>query len=80
MTIIRPWDNPWYTSNLRCLRRRRDRLYKRAKYNRTIQTWELYKVARNNYVRELNPPKIILNRGKSTKLTIFLHLGLGGRP
>ena len=36
MTIIRPWDNPWYTSKLR---RRRDRLYKRAKNNRTIQTW-----------------------------------------
>ena len=46
-----------YTFVLQGGRRRRDRLYKRAKKPRTIQTWELYKVARNNYVRELKSAK-----------------------
>ena len=71
MTIIRPWDNPWYTSKLRCLRRRRDRLYKRAKNNRTIQTWELYKVARNNYVHELKSAKDLFERRQVDKINNF---------
>ena len=71
MTIIRPWDNPWYTSKLRCLRRRRDRIYKRAKNNRTIQTWELYKVARNNYVRELKSAKDHFEQRQIDKINNF---------
>ena len=71
MTIIRPWDNPWYTSKLRCLRRRRDRLYKRAKNNRTIQTWELYKVARNNYVHELKSAKDHFEQRQVDKINNF---------
>ena len=31
MTIVRPWHNPWYSSKLFCLQRRRDRLDKQAK-------------------------------------------------
>ena len=55
--VKRPWDNPWYTSELRRLRRRRDRLFRRAKRSNSAETWHLFRASRNTYVHAIKIAK-----------------------
>ena len=46
---VRPNDKPWYNSNLRALRRRKDRLHTKATERDTAESWANYRHARNIY-------------------------------
>ena len=46
---VRTKDKPWYTSRLRTLKRKKDRLHNVAKNNKTSHSWDRYKEARNDY-------------------------------
>ena len=50
---IRPDDLPWYNSNLRKLKRKKDRLHNMAKRSNSPQSWHLFREARNKYISEL---------------------------
>ena len=68
---IRPWDNPWYTTELRRLRRRSDRLYKKAKRTAAFTAWELYHQARNLYVKEIKQAKLNYEQRQIDKINNF---------
>ena len=55
--VIRPDDKPWFTENLRRLRRVKERNHSKAKKCNTPQNWELYRTSRNTYINELNSAK-----------------------
>ena len=70
-TILkRPWDKPWYTSELRRLRRKRDRLFHRAKCNNLAETWQLFRSARNTYVHAIKTAKETYKQRQINKLNI----------
>lgn len=50
---IRPWDKPWYSNNLRRLRRQRDRAHRTAKRSSSPADWQRYRQLRNQYVHSL---------------------------
>ena len=55
--IVRIHDKPWYNNILRQLRRRKDRLFKKAKCLDNVQAWERYKNARNEYFNTISAAK-----------------------
>ena len=70
MVLIRPKDNPWYTAELRRLRRRRDRLFKRMKDIGTPEAWDSFKLVRNSYVQELKNAKMQYEQRQINKINI----------
>ena len=52
--LIRPKDSPWYTSDLRKMKRKVIRYYHNAKTKMNSYHWEKYKQLRNDYQRRLN--------------------------
>ena len=68
---IRLWDNPWHTTELRRLRRRRDRLHKKAKRTATFTAWELYRQDRNLYVKEIKQAKLSYEQRQMDKINNF---------
>ena len=57
VVTIRPHDKPWYNNVLRALRRRRDRLFHKARSNNTFDSWQNYRECRSFYVSELKSAK-----------------------
>ena len=51
---IRPNDKPWYCNKLRALKRKRDRLFRKAKLSKLASDWVTYKRSRNEYAHELS--------------------------
>ena len=49
IVTIRQTDKPWYSSELRRLKRAKDRLFNNAKRNKTADAWEEYRHSRTNY-------------------------------
>ena len=52
--LVRPNDAPWYTSNLRLMKRKMLRLFQKFKSKKTTTSWEKYKTARNQYQYSLD--------------------------
>ena len=52
--LVRPNDSPWYNANLRLLKRKMLRLFHKFKSNKTANSWEKYKDARNHYQYSLD--------------------------
>jgi len=57
LATIRPQDKPWYTNTLRALKRRRDRLFSKAKTKNTLEAWTTYRQSRNEYVHSIKTAK-----------------------
>ena len=55
--MIRPRDLPWINSTIRRMIRKRNRLYKKYKNNRTLQNHEKFKQARNDVTSQLRKAK-----------------------
>ena len=53
MITVRPKDSPWYTTELRNMKRRLDRLHKKAKNSNNPEHWALFREVRNQYCRSL---------------------------
>ena len=68
VVTIRPHDKPWYNNVLRALRRRRDRLFHKARSNNTFDSWQNYRECRNFYVYELQSEKKEYEVRQSSKL------------
>ena len=51
---IRHNDKPWYCNKLRALKRKRDRLFRKAKLSKLASDWVTYKRSRNEYAHELS--------------------------
>ena len=60
--------NNWYSNVLRALRRRRDRLFHKARSNNTFDPWQNYRECRNFYVSELKSAKEEYEVRQSSKL------------
>ena len=54
VVTVRPQDSPWYTSELRYMKRLLNRYFKKYKKTKSSEDWETYKTARNNYQHELD--------------------------
>ena len=52
LVTIRPKEKPWYHSRLRNLKRKLERLHRKAKLTNVSTDWSIYRVACNNYCRE----------------------------
>jgi len=57
VATIRPQDKPWYNNTLRALKRRRDRLFTKAKTLNTPAAWDNYRQCRNTYVHSIQDAK-----------------------
>ena len=68
MVLIRPRDSPWYSNNLRVLKRQVDRLYKKAKRIKTVLSWDRYKRSRNQYQASLDEAEKQYQKGLSQSL------------
>ena len=68
MATIRPRDQPWYTNLLRSLKRRRDRLFSRAKSTNSPAAWANYRHCRNTYVHSIKEAKDQYNISQANKL------------
>ena len=55
---IRPRDKPWFTSELRKLKRLKDRLHKKAKNSQTIQDWVNFRTTRNQYNSKIREAEV----------------------
>ena len=52
LVTIRPNDNPWYSSELRCMKRKVDRLHSKAKKSsNNPEVWTRFRQLRNEYCR-----------------------------
>ena len=54
---VRPHDLPWMNGNIRKLMRKRNRLYKKYKTNKTRERFEAYKKVRNEVINLLRKSK-----------------------
>ena len=54
---IRPQDLPWINGTIRKLMRKRNRLYKKYKRNKTVENYESFKDIRNNVTSSLRKSK-----------------------
>ena len=68
VVTIRPHDKPWCNNVLRALRRRRDRLFHKARSNNTFDSWQNYRECCNFYVSELKSAKEEYETRQSSKL------------
>ncbi len=68
MATIRPQDQPWYNNLLRTLKRRRDRLFSKAKALNTPAAWANYRQCRNTYVHSINEAKTQYELSQTDKL------------
>ena len=57
VVTIRPHDKPWYTTDLRRLCRRKNRLYHKAKEQGTEEAWGQYRAVRNEYFSKISEAK-----------------------
>ena len=51
--VIRPADTPWFNSELRKLKKNKDRLHHRAKSTNSPNDWATFRALRNNYTNKL---------------------------
>ena len=65
---IRKNDVPWYNSNLRSLKRKKDRCHKEAKRCMTACMWEQFRIAPNIYIAHLREAKSSCNRTLASQL------------
>ena len=66
---IRPNDQPWYTNELRLLKRKVKRLFHKAKKTRSVENWERYKVCRNEYQSKLDEAELSFKTSQAESLT-----------
>ena len=75
VVLIRPNDSPWYTNDLRNMKRKVNRLFRKFKKKKTEPTWQAYKEIRNKYQKELTESETkyrkslhaVLSNSKNTK-------------
>ena len=67
--LVRPNDSPWYTSNLRLLKRKMLRLFHKFKSKNTLNSWEKYKTARNEYQHSLDVAEETYKNSLANSLT-----------
>ena len=70
--IIRPNDKPWYSEDLRCQRRAKDRLYHLAKTRKTEISWTAFNQARNSYCQAIKKAK---DQYDNLKYTVLVDEG-----
>ena len=68
VVTMRPNDNPWYTSDLRRLKRAKDLSHKQAKNHNTDNHWERFKTLRNYYYRKVDEAKSLYEENKYGRL------------
>ena len=68
IVTIRPDDKPYYTSDLRRLKRKQDRLHTKAKRTNTPEHWLAFRQARNLYNHELESAEKNYNETLALKL------------
>ena len=68
LVTIRPDDSPWYNSELRQLKRHKDRLHHKAKRRNTPQDWQNFRNARNEYVNKLHAAEQTYNTKLASEL------------
>ena len=69
IVTIRPHDCPYYTSELRKQKRKLDRLHKKAKNsNNNSDVWSSFRMARNEYQRNLKDAENKYNENLATNL------------
>ena len=78
----RPNDKPWYCIKLRALKRKRDRLFRKAKLSKLASDWVTYKRSRNEYAHELSKSvsehdNKVLNSISTTHQLVYLYHVLG---
>jgi hypothetical protein len=54
VVTIRSSDSPWYTGELRCMKRKMMRFFHKYKHSKAPTDWEKYKKMRNDYQKELS--------------------------
>ena len=50
---VRLGDKLWYSNELRLLKRRKNRIHKKAKFNNSPNHWHQFRIARNEYCQKL---------------------------
>ena len=66
--LIRPKDKPWYNNNLRKLKRKVKRKYKKAKSSNLNSLWNDYKAIQNEYVESLKNAEQLYKAERNNKL------------
>ena len=69
VVLVRPNDSPWYSNKLRLLKRKVDRLYKKAKRYKTVLSWDRYKRLRNTYQSSLDTAEATYKKDLSGSLS-----------
>ena len=54
VVLIRPNDSPWYNNELRKMKRKVNRLFRKFKEKKSTQSWESYREHRNSYQQKLS--------------------------
>ena len=65
---IRPNDAPWYNNELRCLKRKMQRLFRKYRNQKNSVSWEWYKNARNEYQLNLTTAEDKYHKERSESL------------
>ena len=73
LVVIHPGDKAFFNSNLRRLKRKRDRAFKQAKRNNTPYYWTKYKEIRNSYNLEIKEAKELYDKNLSNLLNTESH-------
>ena len=68
IVTVRPCDKPWYTSDLRKLCRKKNRLHHKAKEHGSPEAWRRYRDLRNEYFRRISDAKERFDQEKYTFL------------
>ena len=68
LVLIRPRDKPWYTNELRSMKRKVHRIYNKAKRTDTVANWERYKLIQQEYKKALDDAELTHKRNLNEKL------------
>ena len=70
LVTIRPSDSPWYTSELRTLKRKMLRSFHKYKKQNNDNNWSQYKTLRNNYQKQLDQAEITYKQALASSLKL----------
>ena len=68
LVTVRPRDKPWYNSQLRELRRQKERLFNKYKESKANESWEEFKRIRKEYAHEIETAKHEFDETKFSEL------------
>ena len=71
---IRPRDAPWFNSDLRKLKRQKDRVHKKAKSSQKAEDWASFRSIRNNYTSKLREAECNFKQSLALSLKNTQHI------